>query len=116
MAPRYCELYDGSVNFLQTFVARAIINYTPSHPNIVQLHAAASVNSMHATVFHDGTTMDLKCVTTDLALELDLIPFKHFLDRYSPLLKVYIYGYCVCTFAICTCQILMSLKGADFFV
>jgi hypothetical protein len=31
-------------------------------------------------------------------LQLDLIPFRHFLEfyRYSPILTVYIWGYCVC--------------------
>jgi hypothetical protein len=97
MALGYCELYDGSVSSNQNLshLPKYIINLSPSHPNIIQLHAAASSNRIHATVFHDGTPMDLKCVTTDLTLEIDLIPFEQFLDRYSPLLKVYIYGYCV---------------------
>jgi hypothetical protein len=32
----------------------------------------------------------------EMTLVLDLIPLKQFLDRHSPLLKVYIHGYCVC--------------------
>jgi hypothetical protein len=63
MAAGYCKLYDGSVSFLETFVSHATMNYGPSHPNIIQLHAAVSVNNMHATVFHDGTTMDFKNVS-----------------------------------------------------
>ncbi|KAF8173521.1 hypothetical protein K438DRAFT_1850278 [Mycena galopus ATCC 62051] len=49
------------------------------HPNIVQIHAAASSNNVHATVFHD-----------------ELIPFNHFLSLYrdSPLLTAYIHEYC----------------------
>jgi hypothetical protein len=71
---------------------------------------------MHATVLHGGMSYNLQLLILSLTLEIDLIPLEQFLDRYSPLLQVYIYGYCVCTFATSTCQILMSLKGADFFV
>jgi hypothetical protein len=48
-----------TVRWVETFVSRAMMNYTPSHPNIIQLHSAASSNKMHATVFHDGATFDL---------------------------------------------------------
>ncbi|KAJ7909719.1 hypothetical protein B0H13DRAFT_2661340 [Mycena leptocephala] len=51
---------------------------TLRHPNIIQLHAAASVNNIHATVFHD-----------------DLIPFEQFLDRCSPIMKVYSHARCI---------------------
>ncbi|KAF7337073.1 hypothetical protein MVEN_02144500 [Mycena venus] len=49
------------------------------HPNIIQIHAAASSNKIHATVFYD-----------------DLIPFKQFLALYrdSPILTVYIHNHC----------------------
>ncbi|KAJ7882265.1 hypothetical protein B0H13DRAFT_2539465, partial [Mycena leptocephala] len=58
---------------------RDIANYmTVRHPNIIQMCGAASSGGIHATLFHD-----------------DLIPFERFLDRHSPLLKVYIYGYCI---------------------
>jgi hypothetical protein len=52
--------------------------------------------------------------TLSLTLKLDLIPFKQFLECYSLLLKVYIYGYCVRTFEIFHLLILTYLKGADF--
>jgi hypothetical protein len=84
------------------------INSTPSHPNIIQLHSAASSNYMHATVFHGGMPYNLQFLMLSLTLQIDLIPFEHFLDHYSPLLRVYIYGYCVCTSAFSTCQILMK--------
>ncbi|KAF7340639.1 hypothetical protein MSAN_02135800 [Mycena sanguinolenta] len=47
------------------------------HPNIIQLCGAASSNGMHAAIFHD-----------------DLIPLRHFLDRYreSHFKTVYIYA------------------------
>ncbi|KAJ7863402.1 hypothetical protein B0H13DRAFT_2565184 [Mycena leptocephala] len=57
-----------------------IANYmTIRHPNIVQMCGAASSGGIHATLFHD-----------------DLIPFENFVDYYhhSPILQVYIYGYC----------------------
>ncbi|KAJ7679305.1 hypothetical protein DFH06DRAFT_1465450 [Mycena polygramma] len=49
------------------------------HPNIVQVFGAASSGNIHATLFND-----------------DLIPVRHFMDlyRHSPILTVYIYGYC----------------------
>ncbi|KAJ7882928.1 hypothetical protein B0H13DRAFT_2344390 [Mycena leptocephala] len=64
------------------------------HPNIIQLHSAASSNNIHATVFHGGMSYHLQFSILSLTLELDLIPFEQFLDHHSPILKVYIYGYC----------------------
>ncbi|KAJ7160343.1 hypothetical protein C8R46DRAFT_1107821 [Mycena filopes] len=45
------------------------------HPNIIQIWAGASYGKLHATVFHG-----------------DLVPFKEFLARRSPILTVYFYA------------------------
>jgi hypothetical protein len=42
------------------------LSYTPSHPNIIQLHSAASSNNIHATVFYDGVIIHLKWVAAEL--------------------------------------------------
>jgi hypothetical protein len=42
------------------------ISSTSSHPNIIQIHSAASSNRIHATVFHDGLIIHLKWVTREL--------------------------------------------------
>ncbi|KAJ7927344.1 hypothetical protein B0H13DRAFT_2312744 [Mycena leptocephala] len=54
------------------------------HPNVVQMFGAASSGGVHATFFHD-----------------DLIPYHHFLDlhRHSPILTVYIKGFCLTEFS-----------------
>jgi hypothetical protein len=97
MAAGYCELYDTSVR-CKTWVSGTMINWTLSHPNIIQLHAAASSNSIHATVFHNGTTFYLNWVTTELDTPIRsdtvrTIPgptFTHHAGVYPWLLRMYI--------------------------
>ncbi|KAF7353216.1 hypothetical protein MSAN_01509300 [Mycena sanguinolenta] len=50
------------------------------HPNIMQLYGLVSTKNLYAMVFHD-----------------ELIPYRQFLDRFehSPILTVYIAGYCL---------------------
>ncbi|KAJ7827424.1 hypothetical protein B0H13DRAFT_878918 [Mycena leptocephala] len=54
------------------------------HPNIVQMFGAASSGGVHATFFHG-----------------DLIPYHHFvgLHRHSPVLTVFIQGFCIAEFS-----------------
>ncbi|KAJ7906963.1 hypothetical protein B0H13DRAFT_1880111 [Mycena leptocephala] len=54
------------------------------HPNVVQMFGAASSGGVRATFFHG-----------------DLIPYHHFLDlhRHSPILTVYIKGFCLTEFS-----------------
>ncbi|KAF7353256.1 hypothetical protein MSAN_01513500 [Mycena sanguinolenta] len=49
------------------------------HPNIMQLYSLVSTKELHAMVFHD-----------------ELIPFAEFFGcfRHSPILSIYIIGYC----------------------
>jgi hypothetical protein len=73
-----------------------------SHPSFIQLCGITASSMIHGAVFHDGACRVRFCrVTlrpTCAELSLDLIPFEHFLalHRHSPILTVYIYGYCVC--------------------
>jgi hypothetical protein len=74
-----------------------LIRPTSSHPNIIQLHSAATSNSIHATVFHGGVSGNFQSLIPSLTIEADLISLEHFLDRYhnSPILTVYINACCV---------------------
>jgi hypothetical protein len=76
----------------------SVIYLLSSHPNFVQLSRFASSPTIHAAVFNDGVQINFLRRLPERA-ELDLIPFEHFLELYchSPIVTVYIYGFCVCT-------------------
>jgi hypothetical protein len=71
------------------------LNYTHSHPNIVQIYGAASSCGIHATLFHDGAVFYLECgFHLHLTFVLDLVPFQQYVDtyRYSHFATVYIWS------------------------
>ncbi|KAJ6524161.1 hypothetical protein B0H19DRAFT_1276614 [Mycena capillaripes] len=65
------------------------------HPNFVQLYGLATTTGIYAAIFHD-----------------ELIPFRHFLAlyRHSPILTVYIYGYCQTEFSIADEYLISTLS------
>jgi hypothetical protein len=61
MAAGYGEMYNCSASPM-----RLSLKYTHSHPNIIQACGAASSGNIHATLFHEGKALDLKCVIVEL--------------------------------------------------
>jgi hypothetical protein len=55
MAAGCCEVYVNSASFtIFGLPVTRLLNYTPSHPDILQICGAASSGNIHATLFHGG--------------------------------------------------------------
>jgi hypothetical protein len=74
------------------------IDYTSSHPNVIQIHCAASSGGIYATVYHDGAPLTCN-VVFDLyfTFVLDLVPFWQYVNSFqgSHFATVYFYACCV---------------------
>ncbi|KAJ6566362.1 hypothetical protein B0H19DRAFT_1066673 [Mycena capillaripes] len=81
------------------------------HPNILQICGAASSGSIRATLFHDSEPLfHSNILSGTLTLELDLIPFKQYVDffRHSHFHTIYFYA--------CCSRYIDSLKNEEFSV
>jgi hypothetical protein len=75
-----------------------VADVLPRHPNILQIYGVASSGSIHAAVFHGGTSSSLNLNVVALNFAPDLMrqhDFGH-LHEHSPVLKVYITASTVC--------------------
>jgi hypothetical protein len=90
------KIYDRLVSGIRHVRLSGSLNYTFSHPNIVQIFGTAKLGKIHATILHDGATFCQKQIP-ELIFNSELIPLKDFLAQYrdSHFSTVYIYAYVV---------------------